>query len=423
MWLESLDKPTEPIRPWTLSTAIHPDSVKLPARRGIDRTNNVEQVSVLQPAPGMYRVWVQGSRLPDGPQPFAVAYALDSTLTWFTPAAKATLVAGQQQPVRWQWLGKADERGTLSVKIIGESTWQPIAENMRLSGQVAQWTPPDRNALTQVRIVTNTRVFLSDTFALVRPVAVRVLLNCPDRGAVNWARQPGVSAYRVYKVGSQYLEPVQTVTDTVAFLNPADGSFVSVWPVLNGQARQAGYTINYTRQGVGCYTVSWLARQLVADTARLDLTLSTPYNLRSLTLERATATDSYTPLQTIAPTPNQTRYLFTDRPPAAGATRYRVRLTTQTGQDILTDDALVYGIRDAAPLVFPNPISAGEPLTIAIPDDETTATWLTTDGRTEVILPLSGVLKQIPTIGLPPGLHLLRLDGSGGRRVVPVVVR
>ncbi len=424
LWLEPLDTPAESIRPWVLPTAIHPDSVRAPARRGIDQINNVEQVSVLQPAPGRYRVWVQGTRLPDGPQPFAVAYALDSTLTWFSPTIGATVLTNQPQPVRWQWLGAGTERGTLSVQLTGETSWQPIAENIALARQLTQWIPPSRNGLAQLRIVTASRTYLSDTFALVRPLPVRVLLNCPNQVAVSWARQPGVSAYQVYKLGRQYLEPIRQVTDTVAFLNPSEGPFVAVWPVLAGQPRQAGFTINYTRQSVGCYTVNWLARKVVADTAQLDLTLSTTYNLERLTLERATASDVYTRLQTLTPTPGQTRYTFTDRPPAVGATRYRVRLTTQTGQNVFTDNELVYGVQPPAPFVFPNPVSAGEPLTVAIPDDETTATWFTTDGRAEVTMPLTGVLKQMPTAGLPPGLHLLRLDGPrSGRQVVPVIIR
>ncbi len=423
LWLEPLDTPAESIRPWVLPTAIHPDSVRSPARRGIDRINNVEQVSVMQPPPGRYRVWIRGTQLPDGPQSFAVAYALDSLLTWFSPTTGATVLTNQSQPVRWQWRGTGTERGTLSVRLTGETSWQPIAENMALAGQLAQWVPPSRNGSAQLRIVTASRTYLSDTFALVRPLPVRVLLNCPDQVAVSWARQPGVSAYQVYTLGKQYLEPLRQVTDTVAFLNPAEGPFVAVWPVLAGQPRQAGFTINYTRQGVGCYTVNWLARQLVADTAQLDLTLSTTWNLQRLTLERATTTDVYTALQSLTVVSGQTGYTFTDRPPTAGATRYRVRLTTQTGQSVFTDDALVYGIRAGTPLVFPNPVSAGEPLTVAVPDDETVATWFTVDGRAGTTVPLSGVLKQMPTTGLPPGLHLLRLNGPGGQQVVPVIVQ
>lgn len=422
LWLEAIDT-GELIRPWTLPTAIHPDSVRQPARRGLDRVNNVEQVSLANPAPGRYRIWVDAASLPDGLQAFSVAYSLDSTMTWFAPTAGAALVAGQSQPLRWYWTGNASQRGTLAVQIPGNATWQPVATNVRLSDQVVFWTPPSRNGPARLRFVTDTQTFLSDTFALVRPVAVRVLLNCPDRALVSWPRQPDVTAWQVYRLGSQYLEPLRLVTDTVAFLTPADGPFVAVRPIIAGQPRQAGYTIDYRRQGVGCYVTNWLARQLVSDTVRLDLTLSTAWNLRSLTLERATTSSVYTALQIALPAPGQTRYTFTDRPPMAGATRYRIRLTTQAGETVLTDDALVYGVRGAAPVVFPNPVAAGELLYVAGTDDEITATWLGTNGQTSRSLPLTGVIKQLPTDGLPPGRHLLRLDGPGGRSVVPVVVR
>ncbi|AQG81105.1 S8 family serine peptidase [Spirosoma montaniterrae] len=422
LWVEKADKSGELLRPWVLSAAIHPDSVRLPARRGIDRVNNVEQVSLMQPAPGVYRVWVGASRLPDGSQSFAVAYATDSIMTWFSPTTGAALLAGQQQPLRWLWLGNTDERGTVSVQMVGETAWQPVATNVRLADQMVWWLPPDRTQLARLRIVTGTRTFLSDTFAIVRPVPVRVLLNCPDRVVVSWARQPNVSTYQVYRLGRQYLEPTRQVTDTVAMVSPVDGPFVAVWPVLAGRPVQAGFTINYQRQGVGCYVTNWLARQLVADTARLDLTLGTVWNLRSLALERATA-DTYTTLQTQTPTPGQTSYTFADRPPTAGATRYRVRLTTQTGEIILTEDELVYGVATNTPFVFPNPVDNGQPLTVVMPEQETTATWITSDGRQGKPRPVSGVLKQIPTDGLLPGWHLLQVDTRHGWQRMPVLVR
>ncbi len=422
LWLERADRTGETVRPWVLSAAVHPDSVRLPARRGTDRVNNVEQVSLRQPAPGVYRVWVKAERLPDGPQPFAVAYAVDSVMTWFAPTAGAALLTGQQQPLRWLWLGNSDERGTVSVQLAGETSWQSVAENVRLADQQTWWLPPNRNQTARLRIATASRSFLSDTFAIVRPLSPNVLLNCPDRVVVSWARQSGVSTWQVYRLGRQYLEPTQQVADTVAMSSPGNGPFVAVWPVVGGRPVQAGFTINYQRQGVGCYVKSWLPRQLVADTAHLELDLSTTWNLRNLTLERATD-DRFTMLQTITPKPGQTRYSFADRPFTAGATRYRVRLTTTTGEIIFTDDLLVYGVRANAPFVFPNPVLAGQPVSVAISEEEVTATWLTTDGRTGSGRPLSGVVKEMPTDGLLPGLHWLRFDSRAGRQVVPVLVR
>ncbi|MEZ0609326.1 S8 family serine peptidase [Fibrella sp. WM1] len=424
LWLEPIGTSGGQVRPWVLSPTLHPDSVRLPARRGIDRVNNVEQVSVTQPTPGTYRVWVGANRLPDGPQPYAVAYSIDSAFTWFNPVAGATLMAGELQPIRWLWQGDAGQRGTVSVQLTGETTWQPLADSVRLADQAVWWTTPDRNQTARLRIVTRTRTYLSDEFTLVRSMRPQVLLNCPERAAITWVRQPGVGTYQLYKLGNQYLESTRQTTDTIAFLSPSDGAYVAVWPVIGGKPAQAGYTINYQQQGVGCYISSWLADRLVADTARLNLSLSTTWNLRALTLERATTTDAFTPLQTLPIQPNQREYVFLDRPPVVGAARYRVKLTTQTGETVLTGEETVYGVQTNAPLVFPNPVLAGQPLSVALLDEEVTGTWVSLDGRTLQPVSRSGSLKEVPTEGLPPGLHLLRLDGAKtGRHVIPVLVR
>lgn len=423
LWLEPIGAGGGQVRPWVLSAVLHPDSVRLPARRGIDRVNNVELVSVTQPTAGTYRVWVRASRLPDGPQPYAVAYSVDSAFTWFNPVAGATLLAGELQPIRWLWQGDAAARGTLSVQLAGETTWQTLADSVRLADQAVWWTTPDQNQTARLRLVTRTRTYLSDVFRLVRSMRPQVLLNCPERPAITWTRQPGVTAYQLYKLGNRYLEPTRQITDTVAFLNPSDGAYVAVWPLIGGKPVQAGYTINYQQQGVGCYVSSWLADRLVVDTAQLNLSLSTTWNLRSLTLERATTAD-FTPVQTLPIQPNQLMYAFQDQPPVTGAARYRVRLTTQTGETVLTGEETVYSTRTNAPLVFPNPVAAGQPLSLALLDEEVTGTWVSLDGRVLRPAPLSGILKEVPTDGLPPGLHLLRLDGAKtGRHVVPVLVR
>ncbi len=419
-----LDPPNngKPIQPWVLSAVLHPDSVTLPAWRGTDRVNNAEQVSVQNPAPGIYRVRVIGAALPDGPQAYAMAYAVDSVLTWFSPTNGAVLTAGETQPIRWLWRGDKAVRGAVSVQLVGAKTWQSVADDVLLADQLVWWTTPNRAQTARLRLVASAGTFISDTFTISPNTRQRVLLNCPNQAAVSWPRQPDVVAYQLYKLGAQYLEPLRQVTDTVAFLTPADGLYVAVSPILAGKATKPGFTINYRRQGVGCYIASWLAQQALADTTRLDLTLSTTYNLRSLTLERATSAD-FVAQTTLPVVVGQTTYAFTDQPTGAGAVGYRVRLLTKTGEVILSDVETVYSVHANEQFVFPNPVSAGQPVSVLLDAPEGLGTWISPDGQREKSARLSGIVKEMPTTNLAAGLHFLQIvDSAGNQRVTAVLV-
>jgi hypothetical protein len=347
----------------------------------------------------------------------------DSVFSWITPATDTILIARQQHAVRWRWQGDPQQRGTLAVQYTGTTTWQPLIENLRLAEQGIWWSPPERNQTARLRIATPTRTYLTDTFVVVRPIRPQVLLNCPDQAVISWARQPGIAAYTLARQGPNGLEPFRQTPDTVANLLPSDGPTVAIWPILNGKPIRLANAIEPHKQGVGCYTTGWAALQPVADTARLHLTLSTTWNLSSLTLERATAA-TYQPLQTLPILPNQLRYTFADRPPAAGATRYRIRLTPRTGPPVVTADEVVYRVLPTLPFVFPNPVGAGQLLTLTTPNDTMTATWLTPDGRTLQGSAAGGQFGYVLAPMLPPGPYLLRLETrTGEQRVVPVVVR
>jgi Subtilase family len=419
-----LDPPNSgnPVLPWVLSAVLHPDSVLLPARRGVDRVNNIEQASVPNPVAGIYRVRVLGAALPDGSQPYAVAYAMDSVLTWFSPTNGAVLTAGEAQPIRWLWRGDKTIRGAVSVQPVGEKTWQSVADDMLMADQLVWWTTPNRAQAARLRLVTSAGTFVSDTFTIGPTTRQRVLLNCPNQAAVSWPRQPGVVAYQLYKLGPQYLEPLRQVTDTVAFLTPADGLYVAVSPIFSGKPTKPGFTINYRRQGVGCYIASWLARQALADTARLDLVLSTTYNLRSLTLERATGPD-FVALTTQPVISGQTAYAFANQPTGAGAVLYRVRLLTQTGETVLTDVETVYSLRANEQFLFPNPVRAGQPVSVLLDVPDAIGTWISPDGQREKSARLSGIVKEMPTLNLAAGIHfLLVTDAAGNQRVTTVLV-
>ncbi|MCK4632135.1 MAG: S8 family serine peptidase, partial [candidate division Zixibacteria bacterium] len=60
--------------PWTLDG----DNPSLPATTGIDHINNVEEVAVFNPYPGLWTARVSGYNVPEGPQDYSVAFTPDA---------------------------------------------------------------------------------------------------------------------------------------------------------------------------------------------------------------------------------------------------------------------------------------------------------------------------------------------------------
>jgi subtilisin family serine protease len=83
--LELVDPVAAMHAPWVLDPAL-PD---LPATRGVDRRNNVEQVVVNEPLPGQWTVRVRGTNVPQGPQPVSIWGVLEPGSQGLPPGAPA----------------------------------------------------------------------------------------------------------------------------------------------------------------------------------------------------------------------------------------------------------------------------------------------------------------------------------------------
>lgn len=95
--LELVDPLAAVHQPWVLAPAT-PD---LPATRGVDRRNNVEQVYVAEPAPGQWTVRVRGTNVPAGPQPVSI-WGLpepgSQALAAVVPAGRGLALAADPNP-------------------------------------------------------------------------------------------------------------------------------------------------------------------------------------------------------------------------------------------------------------------------------------------------------------------------------------
>jgi hypothetical protein len=413
--------------PWTLSSYPNADSLVRPARRRADHLNNAEQVTLMLPAAGTYELHVRGFAVSQGPQAFSLAYQFSPPgLTWTKPVRPDNLRPGTTATLRWQWNGPAAAIARLDYRPVGRSGWRVLTPAVALGTANTTWTVPDTTALAQLRLVSGTGEFVSDTFTIVRAPVVQVGYACPQEALLQWTRIPGVARYQVYQLDTTALEPLVQTADTALVLSRAQlpALYFSVAPIVGGRVGQPAATLNYTTQGTACYFRSFLARQLVDETIRFDVVLGTVYQLRSATLERQQPDGRFVAVQSISPV-TSTTFAFADQPPATGRYLYRVRLDNVAGQQFYSDTEEAFLLPVGLVQAYPNPVAAGQPLQLAA----NTAGPVTVQlydllGRFQRQTTVDGRINELDTSGLRPATYLLRIQTEGQPvRVIRVVIQ
>lgn len=423
--IEVLDPTGRRWLPWTLSAYPSLDSLTRLARRGADHLNNVEQVTISLPAAGTYQVRVRGYAVPSGPQAFSLAYEVVAPgFEWLVPSRIRNVRPAQTTRLRWNYAGPATT-AQLEYRPVGRAAWRPITASLDPTARTYAWAAPDTTTLAQVRCLVDGQSYVSDTFALARPLAVRVGYVCTDETFLTWTATPGASQYQVYRLGTTRLEPFKLVSDTLLMVTPAQnaGTYFAVAPVLGGKVAERGATANVAAAGVGCYVRSLLPRFPVADSAQLILSLGTLYRLQAVQLQRL-GPGGFQTIQTLNPVTRLTT-LFTDLTATTGLNRYRVVGQDATGRTFVSDTVDIQLVRRGELLVFPVPVVIGQELQVAgEPGVSLQVELYDALGRLVRTSTLNGALNPFDTSGLRPGVYLLRATpASGGglartRRVV-----
>ncbi|WP_299703579.1 S8 family serine peptidase [uncultured Pontibacter sp.] len=399
--------------PWVLSTYPHADSLRLPARRGTDRLNNIEQITVAQPSAGSYTLTVSGHRVQQGPQAFSLVYELERGMQWLYPTAGATLLSGQPALLSWQGI-LPNGTGRLEYRLAGSEGWQTISENLTLREQRYTWAIPDTVAVAQLRLSSGTTEIVSEEFMLSCPISPQVGFNCDNQVMLHWPSLPNVQQFQLYRLGETHLEPLLTTMDTLALLDKSmlQGGYIALAPVLQGRQAQYGRSIQLQEGGLGCYVTSFLPRQFVMDTVRLDLEISTLYQLASLSLERLES-GGFKTVNTLFPV-TQRQLTFSDSRPQPGRNIYRVKVETTTGKTFYSQqEDVIYASQDFMQ-VYPSPVAAGQPFFVAINGDAAHIQLYDQVGRLKLETSVTGVLKEVQTKGLTKGLYIIRAKTETG---------
>ncbi len=200
------------ILPWTLSTAANIDSIQRNAIRGIDRVNNMEQVTIVDPAAGNYSVKVLGTTLPMGGQSYHVIYSYtidDIVLTY--PQGGEHFVPGEEEVLRWDAYGDA---GTFTIEYSTDNgnNWTNLTT---VSGdrRFLEWNIP--SITTGEALVRISRNGLTGQSAAAfnimdLPTNLQVSPDGLNSAEVSWNPVLDADVYDVYLLGEKYMEIVGT---------------------------------------------------------------------------------------------------------------------------------------------------------------------------------------------------------------------
>ena len=404
-------------KPWTLSTYPHLDSLSLAARRRADHLNNAEQITLAAPAPGAYELRVRGYAVVAGGQAFSVAYELNSGFEWLTPTSGRNVRPGGTTQLRWQWAGPATS-GQLEYRPIGGASWRQLGSAVNLAARSFAWAAPDTTTLAQVRFVTGTGTFVSDTFALAQPLPLGVGYVCSEEALLYWPRVRGATQYQLYRLGATHLEPLLLTSDTTQVLSGSALAIpqYAVAPVFQSRTTERSSSVNLSTAGFDCYIRSFIARQIVADTVQLVAELGSTFRLQSVKLQRLEQ-GSFRTITTLSPV-TQLSLTFADPEATSGLNQYRLELQDTRGRVFYSQVESAYRVSGFEVLVFPVPAAAGTPLTIIGPTGTVLRLQLYDPlGRLMRESTANGTINSLPTEGLKPGTYLLRVGAGSNPKV------
>lgn len=209
--------------PWVLDHTPDPALLNNPATRGVDHLNNMEQVTIDNPAMGAYTLDVDGFNIPSGPQEYFVVYEfvpIELQITY--PINNDHFVPGVNEVIYWDSYGGSTSNFILEYQIDG-GTWTSIG-TADFDERSYQWSPPSVSGvkMMKVRITQDgSSSESSNGFIGNKPGSVHFDWTCGSTIKLDWSNVSGATSYVVYQLGAKYMEPI---TSNITF----DGSSATI---------------------------------------------------------------------------------------------------------------------------------------------------------------------------------------------------
>ncbi len=246
--------------PWVLNSAPNATTLALPATKGVDNLNNVEEIAIDNPAAGNFTLTVNGTTIPMGVQEYYVVYEfLTDEITVIHPMGGEGIVPNSSTRIHWDAYGTT---GNFLVEYTTDNgaSWTTINGNAPGASRFLTWnTPATVSGQVRVRV---SRAGVSDesdaNFSLMeRPQNLRVSRVCANPSAiqVTWDAVPNATSYDVFLLGNKFMDSIGTTTAldyAIPVADVNDEQWFSVRAVgANGLRSQRQIAVQYVGSAGG----------------------------------------------------------------------------------------------------------------------------------------------------------------------------
>ncbi len=203
--------------PWVLDPT--PANVENEATRGVDRLNNIEQVTLDTPTSGNYTIEITGTNVPMGPQGYVLTYEfIYSEVVVTYPIGGESFDPGSTERIQWDSDYNNTDNFTVEWSADNGATWEVI-KNAGPKARFVNWAVPnDITEEAKIR-VTKFNTSIQDesdfNFSIMGvPDGLAAQSVCAGYVHLSWSPETYASGYEVMMFMDEEMVTLTTVTDT-----------------------------------------------------------------------------------------------------------------------------------------------------------------------------------------------------------------
>lgn len=224
--------------PWVLDTTPTAANLSAAAVRAVDHLNNVEQVTIDNPAAGNYTVNVNGFLIPSGKQRYYLLWDYyDAGIKMTYPIGGECFVSGGSEILRWDNFSP-NGNFILQYSTNGGSSWNNLSTGVTQTTKQLTWAVPNIQAANVlIKINNNGSADTTLPFTIIgRPSNITFPQACPDSITISWTGVTGATGYEVSRLGNEYMDSIAYSTGTSVKVPHMylDTNWYSVRAIING---------------------------------------------------------------------------------------------------------------------------------------------------------------------------------------------